>query len=108
MSFFVRAIFLFLILANVAAPSCFAQREGAHVLIRAINGAVKEVDAQKSSFVLQTDEGDMEFVVPRSAKMFRGTESVAFKDIEKEDEATVKYYEDEAGQKQVLSITLEG
>jgi len=58
--------------------------------------------------VLETDEGDIEFVVTKRAKIFRGTEIVGFSDVEKEDEVTVRYYEDEAAQKQVLSITLEG
>lgn len=108
MDLFGKATIAFFIIANLTVTPSFAQYEGAHALIRAINGAVKEVDVQKSSFVLQTVEGDMEFVVSKKAKIFRGTESVAFKDMEKEDEATVKYYEDEAGQKQVLSVTLEG
>ncbi len=105
MKSFVKALAVFGMVA-MSTQSLFAQRAGAHVLIKSLHGAVKYVDKEKSSFVLETDEGDFKFVVPEPAKLFRGTEIVSFSNIEREDEATVKYYEDEGRNKFVLSVTL--
>jgi hypothetical protein len=73
-----------------------------------MQGGVKEVWPEKLSFLLETDEGDVALVVPQQAKIFRGVDIVAFSDIKKEDELVVRYYDDEAGEKKVLSIALEG
>lgn len=103
-------IILALICACSVLPSTsFAtQRASLNVVLRTFYGAVKEIDSEKSALLLETDEGDFEFLVPPQARIFRGADRVPFSDIQKEDEATIKYYEDEQGRKLVLSIVLEG
>lgn len=101
-------IFILFFACSAGLPSAFAQRASLNVLLKTFHGGVKEIDIEKSILLLETDEGDFEFFVPPQARIFRGADSVPFTDIQKEDEATVKYYEDDQARKQVLSIVLEG
>ena len=104
-----RVIIGLWLILNVATPAlCQVQKIAATVVVKSVFGGIKEVDKEGSSFILETDEGDIEIIVPKQAKIFRGADRVDFADIEKEDEATIKYYEEESGKIQVLSITLAG
>lgn len=102
------AVFFILAVLSGSSYFSFAGTTGTQATIKSLQGGVKEIWPEKSSLLLETDEGDVTIVVPKQARIFRGVDIVVFSDIKKEDELVIRYYDDEAGEKKVLSIVLEG
>ncbi len=86
---------------------CYAGELAADIQVKSIRGSVKTVNIEKRSIFLQAELGDSEILVPKDAKIFRGSEKVDFSSIEKDDVVTISYFIDRTGSMQILSITLD-
>lgn len=93
---FIRIVLIVIfgvIAANAMKPG-HCQEEALKKTIKTVSGAVTDVDWVGSSFSI---DNSFTIRVPKGTRVFQGTESLEFSDIEISDTVTVRYYTDDSG-----------
>ena len=86
-----RVISLLLLMAVFFSGQAYSQQETSDPQIRNISGKVTGVDAEGSTFNLQTDMGKMVFYIQAESNLYRFNHHMASIEIQKGDKLDVQY-----------------
>jgi len=80
--------------------------EEAYQNVQTYSGQVMEIDWVGSLLTVQGGD-EMTFYVPSGTKVYQGTETISFEDLDQDDYVIIKYVDMPSGRPKALSITLD-